>query len=71
VLALAAILPVTLLALDRSALVLCQEDQKFCWFGVTRIPADNMNIFGAFIEGLSCDSLSANTGNNRGSCSQN
>src|SRR2546428_9060956 len=37
----------------RSALVLDQEHQEFCPLGTACVPANDMNIVGAFIEGLS------------------
>src|SRR6266536_115906 len=36
-----------------SALVLDQEHQEFCWLGFACVPVNDMNIVGAFIEGLS------------------
>src|SRR5262245_58723816 len=36
----------------RSALVLDQEHEEFCWFGAAGVPTNDMDIVGAFIKGL-------------------
>src|SRR5215472_18645295 len=46
----------------RGAFVLNQEHHKFGWLSTARIPANDVNVVGAFVEGLTrceCDLLSA------------
>src|SRR5215472_15318659 len=49
----AAVIPLSLRwHYHRSAFVLNQEHDKFRWFSIARVPANDMNIVGTFIEAL-------------------